>query len=98
VTILEKKLSFKEIECQQLWLDYEEALQRISDLENCSNKADSSNLLSSFKECETDADELECKIRALEDNLRVLEEFYTSRQEAIEESACKRIQGLSRDV
>lgn len=49
ITILEKKLKFKEEECNQLWRDYEDALRKIEDLEAYRGiKPDKNDLLNSM--------------------------------------------------
>ena len=68
ITILQKKLQFKQQECDQLWLDYEDALRRISQLENeGGEKIGRNDLLS-----EIDTEEMQGRIKYLQQNMRVL--------------------------
>ena len=97
IAVLQKKLKFKEQECDQLWIDYEEALRRVSQLEEGGGeKIGKNDLLSSIME--TDADEMEGKVRALEDNVKVLEQFYSKKLETLEQSTCKKVQQYKKSI
>ena len=54
------------------------------------------DLLSSIME--TDADEMEGKVRALEDNVKVLEQFYSKKLETLEQSTCKKVQQYKKSI